>query len=1141
MTPLRLVRHSLKTRITLSALTVFVISIWMLSLYTSRMLREDMERLLGEQQFSTASFIASQVDDEMRDRLAALEQYATRRVDPSMLGDPAALQIRLETSPTIQIMFNAGLFVTGLDGTAIASVPISYGRVGINYSDRDYIITPTKEGKSAIGKPRVGVAVKAPIIAMSAPIRDAKGKVIGVLVGVTDLTKPNFLDKVTQGGYGKTGGYMLIAPQHRLIVTASLKSRVMETLPSPGIIPTMDRFIQGYESSAVFVNRFGIESLTSTKRVPVADWFVAVDLPTDEAFAPIRDMQQRMLLATLLLTLLTGGLIWWMLRRQLSPLLVTASAMTTLSDTNQIPPPLAVLTQDEVGQLSIGFNRLIETWTKRESALRESEARFRSLTEMSSDFYWETDAEHRLTTRTESKREAAEGVFRTASPIGLRRWEFSSLSPDEAGWLAHRAILDEHLPFRDFEIARPRANGNVHYVSVNGDPIFNSSGVFKGYRGVGVDITERKQAERALREHEERWKFAIEGSGDGVWDWNLQTGDATFSKRWKEMLGFAENEIENHSEEWVKRVCPEDLPGVMAKIQEHLDGQSTSAIVEFRMLAKDGTWKWLLGRGMVVSRDDEGKPLRLVGTNTDITERKQAEEALRRGEARFRSYFNQPLIGIAVTSPEKGWIEVNPRLCEMLGYPREEIVQLTWAVLTHPDDIAGDVAQFERVLRGEIDGYSLDKRFMRKDGTTIHVAMSVSCVRTDDGRVDYFVALIEDVSKHFQLEAQLRESQKMDALGTLAGGVAHDFNNALAAIIGNVELARQDVGPAHPALESLEEIGKASSRAKALVRQILAFGRRQTTERKVISLAPVVQEAAKFLRSTIPAGISLNVECAPKVPSVLADARQIEQVLINLGGNAWHAIEGQERAGLIEIRLEAELRGGLRFAVLTVRDNGQGMDEATRARRFEPFFTTKAVDKGTGLGLSVVYGIAQAHEAGIEVRSTPGEGTAFVIRFAAAQPPAEPVPAKNEHLGDTDAGGPLAVHSEGKRVLYVDDEESIVSLMTRLLGRRGYRVSGFTDPGEALAAVRADPAQFDLAVTDYNMPGISGLDLARTLREIRADLPVMLISGYITEELQREAPAAGVRELIFKADAVEEVCEAVARYANAQRGDKGIS
>jgi len=371
--------RSLKSRVTLFMLAIFVISIWLLTLYVSRMLREDMQRLLSEQQFSTATFIAAGINAELSDRLAVLEEYGARRLDPSMLGNPAALQARLEGSPVIQSLFNAGLFVTGLDGTAIASVPPTYIRLGINYGDRDFIITPIKEGKSAVGKPRVGVAVNAPIIAMSAPIRDATGKVIGVLAGVTDLTKPNFLDKVSKGGYGKTGGYMIVSPQHRLIVTASLKSRVMETLPPPGSIPTMDHFIQGYEGSAVFVNRFGIESLTSTKRIPIADWLVAVDLPTDEAFSPIRDMQQRMFLATFFLTLLAGGLIWWMLRRQLAPMLVAAQMLTDQTQSNKPPQPLPIAKQDEVGALIGGINELLETVAQREETLRDSEGRYRNL------------------------------------------------------------------------------------------------------------------------------------------------------------------------------------------------------------------------------------------------------------------------------------------------------------------------------------------------------------------------------------------------------------------------------------------------------------------------------------------------------------------------------------------------------------------------------------------------------------------------------------------------------------------------------------------------------------------------------------------------------------------------------------------
>jgi CheY-like chemotaxis protein len=372
----------------------------------------------------------------------------------------------------------------------------------------------------------------------------------------------------------------------------------------------------------------------------------------------------------------------------------------------------------------------------------------------------------------------------------------------------------------------------------------------------------------------------------------------------------------------------------------------------------------------------------------------------------------------------------------------------------------------------------------------------------------------------------------MEALGTLAGGVAHDFNNILATIMGNADLVRQDVGPGHVALESLEEIAKASRRARDLVRQILAFGRRQAIERKVVSLAPVVEEAARLLRATLPTGIHLNVVCEADAPMVLADAIQVEQLILNLCTNSWHALRGQERDAAIGIRLSAGMRGDLRFAVLKVRDNGHGMDETTRSRMFEPFFTTKPVGEGTGLGLSVVHGIVQEHGAEVEVISAPGEGTSIRIHFPAAQMP--------EQLAAAHAPPVASARGQGKHVLYVDDDESIVFLMTRLLERKGFRVSGYTNPYEALAAARADPGQFDLAVTDYNMPGLSGLDVARTLREIRPELPVILASGYITEDLQQKAPAAGVRELIYKPDTADDLCEAVARFVSASWQTKGI-
>jgi two-component system, cell cycle sensor histidine kinase and response regulator CckA len=423
-----------------------------------------------------------------------------------------------------------------------------------------------------------------------------------------------------------------------------------------------------------------------------------------------------------------------------------------------------------------------------------------------------------------------------------------------------------------------------------------------------------------------------------------------------------------------------------------------------------------------------------------------------------------------------------------------------------------------------------------------HFSTSLIPLKGEAGKVTQIAGVCRDVTQRVREEERRQESQKLESLGLLAGGVAHDFNNALALILGNVDLARQDVGPGHPALVSLEEIGKASRRAKELVQQILAFGRRQKLERKATSLALVVVETARMVRATLPAMVSLNVVCEGDAPAVLADATQIKQILLNLCSNAMQAIQDQERPGVIDIRLDAyeHAQGGARgdlhpgrYARLTVRDSGPGMDNATRTRIFEPFFTTKPKGKGTGLGLSVVHGIVQAHEAVMEVKSTPGEGTTFHIYFPAIDPLgeeiAEPAP---------DAA---TVHAAGKHVLYLDDEEAIVFLMTRLLKRRGYRVSGYTDPREALAAVRANHDQFDLAVTDHNMPGMSGLEVVRALREIRPDLPVVLASGYINEDFREQALADGVRELIHKPDTVDDLCEAVARFANALSQKDGCS
>jgi diguanylate cyclase (GGDEF)-like protein/PAS domain S-box-containing protein len=320
--------------------------------------------------------------------------------------------------------------------------------------------------------------------------------VVGTLVGTINLGKPNFLDKIAQGQYGKTGGYLLNAPQHRLIVTASDKTRIMQPIPATGINTMLDRYMLGYEGYGIAVNARGVEELNAAKAIPVAGWFLAVVMPTAEAFAPIATMQQHMLWATVLLTMLCGALTWWMLQRQLAPLLQTARTLSFLTTRKLPTQPLPISRQDEIGAMVGSFNHLLETLDKREAALTDSEF---------------------------------------------------------------------------------------------------------------------------------RWKFAVEGAGDGLWDWNVPHSTVFFSTRWKTMLGFTEDEIGNNLDEWSKRVHPDDLERVMADVQAHLDGLTPLYLNEHRVGCKDGSWKWILDRGLVVSRDAAGKPLRAIGTHRDVTEQHEAE------------------------------------------------------------------------------------------------------------------------------------------------------------------------------------------------------------------------------------------------------------------------------------------------------------------------------------------------------------------------------------------------------------------------------------------------------------------------------------------------------------------------------------
>jgi PAS domain S-box-containing protein len=456
----------------------------------------------------------------------------------------------------------------------------------------------------------------------------------------------------------------------------------------------------------------------------------------------------------------------------------------------------------------------------------------------------------------------------------------------------------------------------------------------------------------------------------------------------------------------------------------------------------------------------------------------------------------------------------------------------SWADAIHPADRDRVLASFDTFdMAGSL---TEEYRIIRPDGATRWIRDQVFPVRNGT-RIERLVGVSRDITERKQLGEQVRQAQKMEAIGLLAGGIAHDFNNLIGTIVGNAELARLDLTPEHPAQVSVREITRAGKRAKELVNRLLTFARPTEQHLHPMQLAPVVHEAVNLLRATLPKAVELSVQSADALPAVRADASQIHQVILNLATNSWHAMEGG--AGRIDLRLEASeidraserLGPGLSDGIyvrLSIRDTGKGMDESTLSRIFEPFFTTKPAGLGSGLGLSVVHGIVRSHGGAIRVESEPGCGSTFHLYFPAT---------KHESRGDHDAStAEPDAPGGGQHVLFIDDEEPLVDLATRLLTRCGYRVTGHTSPTRALAAFEADPQSFDLVVTDHNMPEMTGIELAGKMFERRADALVVLASGRLSQQEIEKARSCGIREVVAKPGAVEELPRIVARLAPPQ-------
>ena len=677
-------------------------------------------------------------------------------------------------------------------------------------------------------------------------------------------------------------------------------------------------------------------------------------------------------------------------------------------------------------------------------------------------------------------------------------------------------------------------------------------------RAVLLSILEDQiRSEAALRISEERFRSALEHSPIGMALVDLDGRWLMVNQALCSLLGHPRERILGSG--FLDFTHPEDREPAGQRMAALLDGAIDSYELEKRYVHAAGPILWARVN-MSLIRNPDRTPRHFIKQIQDITERRHAEQSLlelNRRYARHEAALSTLSRSYALAPEDLG--KVLREIAEVVAWTLDVERVSVWTYIRSRSGMLC-LELFERTGGRHSEGREMERRghesyFAAMEASEVIAVASIGSdprtaglaatplfksgpgallntpIRSRDGKsgalccehlgesrawtsdeqtfaiaVANLLSLIFAQIEEQKLQAQLRHTQKLEALGTLAGGIAHDFNNILGAIISFTELARMD----HPAdaelQENLGEVIKACGRATGLVRQILAFSRRQDPVRVPIQLTPVVQEALKLIRSTLPAGIEIESRIDEHLPCVLADANQIHQVLVNLCANAEHAMRG--RSGLLKVSLAMKpgTTAANRMVQITISDTGHGMSDAVMRRIFDPFFTTKGPGEGTGLGLAVVHGILEEHRGTIDVESTVGAGSTFRIALPVCESPdthhaAEPV---------------RRVAGNGERILFVDDETALLHSASQLLEYQGFRVESFGDPEAALDLIRREPTRFDAVITDLAMPRVNGMDVARQILQIAPHLPVLMMTGYAGEMTADVVKAVGIVDLILK-------------------------
>ncbi len=769
----------------------------------------------------------------------------------------------------------------------------------------------------------------------------------------------------------------------------------------------------------------------------------------------------------------------------------------------------------EFRSLAVSANRMVAQRRKAEEAVRSSETRYRAIVEDQTELIcrflpdgciiFVNDAFCRFF-----------GKARKDLLLGNLLAYFHE--PDVSELQAHICFLTPENPVATLEYRAIREGGKVRWLQWTDRAIFDQYEKIIEYQGVGRDITEQKRAERALFESERRFREMLEKVRLAAIIMDTECNILFCNDFLLEISGWTKDEVIGRN--WFDVFIPDESKEHMEVLyREKMPADEFPGFHESEILTRSGERRLIAWNNTPV-RNDEGKVVGGTSIGEDITERRLAEAE----RIRLVTAIEQSAEAVLIADTNWNICYVNPAFERISGYSKNELLGRASSIIgsaKYDSFFFGNMR--ESLSRGDV--WSGRITSTRKDETTYEAEVTASPVRDKSGTIINFVSIHRDITHEIKLERDLRQAQKMEAIGTLAGGIAHDFNNILTAIIGYTEMAQFKAPEGSLLRPNLEQVLKASARAKDLVKQILTFSTQTEQERKPVQLSPTIREALKLLRSSLPTTVEIrqDIDGVSDDDVVMADPTQIHQVLMNLCTNSAHAMRahgGMLCVGLSEVENVSiagcpDIKTG-KYMKLMVSDNGHGMDPATVERIFDPYFTTKKPGEGTGMGLAVVQGIIKNLGGSISVYSEPGVGTTFSVYL----------PKTGEIV--TPAVEIMETLPHGKeRILFVDDECELAELGKEMLETVGYLVTTQTSSIKALEAFREHPDDFDLVITDMTMPALTGLELSKELLNIRPKLPIIMCTGFSDALLGDQHKSEGICEILMKPYAINHLAKTI--------------